>query len=351
MVANRPVQRGTITDLISGLLDKGYTRAAQPVLDAVARSVNSGLIQQRLSELDAEVARLTEAGDKLRPDNPVLRALLADLDDTLAASSRVVDGAAEAVQASGSDAAAKIQRQLALPGMTDAQLRSFGIVWNRPDPAAVARLVDYAGTDAWAAALAKFGDDVLGVVNNQAILGITYGWNPLRTAREIRRVTENLPGYQANNLMRTLQLTSYRDSTAIHQNANIPIIDQVVRIAALDARTCLSCVSQHGDVIWEGERNAGDPVPRVDDHHAGRCTSAVVVKGRTINITSGEEWFANLPEARQRQQASFIASPGKWEAFKAGQVTLRDFRQPYTDPVFGPMMREAALSGALRNAG
>ena len=350
MVANRPVQRGTITDLINGLLDKGYTRAAQPVLDAVARSVNSGLIQQRLNELDAEAARLMEAGEKLRPDNPVLRALLADLEDTLKADARVMDGAAEAVQSTGSDAAGKIQRQLALPGMTDTQLGRIGITWNRPDPAAVARLVDYTGSDAWGALLGKYGDDVWGIVNNQAVLGIVSGWSPLRTAREIRRVTENLPAHQANNLMRTLQLTSYRDSTAIHQNANLPIISQVVRIAALDARTCLSCISQHGDVIWEGERNAGDPVPRVDDHHSGRCTSVVVVKGRSINIQSGEEWFANLPEARQRQQASFVASPGKFAAYQNGEVTLRDFRQPYTDPTFGPMMREASLSGALQNA-
>lgn len=351
MVANRQPRQGTITDLISGLLDKGYTRAAQPVLDAVARSTNSGLIQQRLTELDAEVARLMASGDKLRPDNPVLRALLADLEDTLGTNARVMDGAAETVQATGSDAAGKIQRQLALPGMTDAQLARLGVVWNRPDPAAVAQLVDYANSDAWAATLSKYGDDVFAVVRNQAIIGISNGWSPLRTAREIRRITQSFPAQQANNLMRTLQLTSYRDATAIHQNANLAIIDQVVRIAALDLRTCLSCVSQHGDVIWEGERNAGDPVPRVQDHHSGRCTSVVIVKGRTVNIQSGETWFASLPEARQRQQNSFAASPGKFDAFKSGQVTLRDFRHPYTDDVFGPMMREASLTGALKNAG
>jgi len=350
MVSNqkRPKQ-GTVQDLINGLLDKGYENVARPVLNAVASSVNSGLIQQRLSELDAEVARLIEANEKLTPDNPVLRALLADLEDTMQVNGRVVNGAAEAVQSTGSNAAANIQRQLALPGMTDQQLLKIGIKWNKPDPEAVARLVGYSQSDAWAAALKKYGDDVVGIVNNQAIRGIASGWSPLRTARAVRQMTENMPGYQANSLMRTLQLTSYRDSTAIHQNANVDIISQVIRIAALDNRTCLSCIALHGKVIWNSERDGGSPVTRVDDHYNGRCTSVVQVVGRRdLNIVSGVDWFNNLSEERQQQQASFAASPAKYEAFKKGEVTLTDFVHQHDDPTFGQMVNEASLTGALK---
>lgn len=339
-------RRGTVTDLISGLLDRGYTQTVQPVLDAIGRTTNSGLIQQRLAELNAEAARLAEAGQKLRPDNPVLRALLADLEDVMQVNARLADSAAQPVQQSAINAAGTIQRQLALPGMTDAQLRAIGITWNRPNPEAVARLVGYAQSDAWAAAMNKYGSDVLGIISNQAIRGISLGWNPLRTAREVTRLTQSLPQYQANNLLRTLQLTSYRDATAAHQNANTAIASQVVRIAALDQRTCLSCVAQHGDVIWDSE--SGGPVPRVDDHHQGRCTSVVIVKGRSHNIQSGEDWFNSLPESRQMQQNSFANSPGKFEAFKEGKVTLRDFVHRYNDPTFGAMRREASLAAALR---
>lgn len=350
MVANRQKpKQGTVQDLINGLLDKGYENVARPVLNAVASSVNGGLIQQRLGELDKEVQRLIEAGEKLTPDNPVLRALLADLQDTMEVNGRVVNGAAAAVQQTGSDAAAKIQRQLALPGMTDTQLKQIGIVWNKPDPEAVARLVGYSQSSAWEAALKKYGDDVVGIVNNQAIRGIASGWSPLRTAREIRNMAENMPGYQANTLMRTLQLTSYRDSTAINQQANVDIISQVIRIAALDDRTCLSCVALHGSVLWDSETNAGEPVPRVDDHYNGRCTSVVQVVGRQpFNIVSGPDWFANLSEDRQQQQGGFATSPGKWEAYKAGDVTLQDFVHQHTDPTFGDMLGEASLTDALK---
>lgn len=348
MVANRQTAtKGTLQDLINGLLDKGYNNAAQPVLNAVARSTNSGLIQQRLKELDAEVARLTEAGEKLKPDNAVLRALLADLDDTMKVNGRVVDGAAEAVQQTGMDAAARIQRQLALPGMTDQYLAKIGIVWNKADPEAVAQLIQYAQSPEWANALAKYGTNAVDIVFNQAVRGIAEGWSPSRTAQSIRNLVQNFPGYQANTLMRTLQLTSYRDATAANQNANTGIIDQVIRIAALDDRTCLSCIALHGTVIWDSEADAGSPVDRVDDHWNGRCTSVVKVKGRELNITTGVDWFNNLSTSRQFEQASFTNSPAKFEAFKNGSVTLQDFVHQHTDPTFGDMVREASLTQAL----
>lgn len=343
----RPKQ-GTIQDLINGLLDRGYTREVQPVLNAVARSVNSGLIQTRLDQLDKEVQRLIDAGEKLTPDNPVMRALLADLDDTMKVNARVVDGAAEAVQQTGINAASTIQRQLALPGITDQQLARLGVTWNKPDPAAVAQLVQYSQSDNWANLLAQYGQGIVDTVNNQAIRGIASGWSPLRTARNIRDITENLPASQANTLMRTLQLTSYRDGTAIQQTANQDIASQVIRIAALDARTCLSCIALHGTVIWDSETDAGQPVPRVDDHWNGRCTSVVQVKGRPLNVQTGVDWFNNLSTERQQQQASFADSPGKWQAFQNGDVTLQDFVHQHQDDTFGQMVTEATLSGALK---
>lgn len=350
MVANRqPAPKaGTVQDLINGLLDRGYNREVQPVLRAVAKSVNSGLIEKRLEQLDKEVQRLMEAGEKLTPDNPVLRALLADLTDTMKTNAAVVDGASEAVQQTGINAAATIQRQLALPGMTDQQLSRIGIAWNKPDPAAVARLVQYSQSQEWSNMLAQYGQGIVDVVNNQAIRGIAAGWSPLRTARNIRDITENLPASQANTLLRTLQLTSYRDGTAIQQTANQDIASQVIRIAALDDRTCLSCIALHGTVIWDSEADAGSPVPRVDDHWNGRCTSVVQVKGRTLNVQSGVDWFNNLSATRQQQQASFASSPGKWEAFKNGDVTLQDFVHQHQDDTFGQMVTEASLSGALK---
>ncbi len=348
MAANQP-PRGTVSDLVNKLLDRGYDQTAEPVLRAVASSTNSGLIAQRLTELDAEAARLAEAGQRLTPDNPVLRALLADLEPILNADSVRIDTASEPLQTSGSNAAGVIQRQLALGGTTNAQLARVGVKWNTPDPEAVARLIGYARSDPWAAELAKYGPNIVDIVLNQSIQGIAFGWSPLRSAREIRKITETLPAHQANNLMRTLHLTSYRDSTALHQNANRAIAQQVIRIAALDARTCLSCISQHGDVLWDSERDGGSvPVPRVDDHHSGRCGSVIIVIGFPRTIQSGADWFASLPPERQAQQTSFARSPGKLEAYREGRVVLRDFIHTYQDDTFGRMLRESSLTDALK---
>jgi len=345
MVDNRrmPPQRGTIADVVRSLLDSRYQDTARVVLDAIARSTNSGLIARRLDELDAEARRLAEAGQRLRPDNPMLRAVLADVRDELQAAARLIDGAAEAIERTGIDASGTIQRQLALPGMTDAQLEAIGIRWIAPDPEAIRQLVDYVDSAAWSQTLSQYPDEVVSVIRNQAIRGMAEGWNPLKTAREIARTTGALPQSQANTLMRTLQLTSYRDSTAVHQQANIDLAEQIIRIGTRDLRMCLSCVAQHGDVIWDSRRDAGAPVPRVNDHHNGRCTSVMRVVGRPVSVQSGADWFAGL----SRADRVALAGDANLSALDAGAVSLRDFVHDYTDPVFGEMQREASLRGIL----
>lgn len=343
-------QRGTVNDLISGLLDRGYDQQATPVLRGIASTLTreNGLIQTRLRQLEEHAAELEATGQKLTADDPVLRAFLADLEVTMRGTSTSLDGAGEGIQASGADAAGTVQRQLALPGMTDAQLRAAGIQWNSPDPEAVAQTVNYVQSDSWSNMLrTDYVDLVVQRIQNQAIGGIAQGWSPLRTARVIRDSAETMPLYQANNLMRTLQLTAYRDGTAVHQNANVGIIQNVIRIETLDARTCLSCISLHGQVMWNSQRDAGQAIPRVNDHHQGRGTSVVQVVGRELNIVTGADWFASLPPERQAEQASFQRSPAKLAAYRAGAVTLQDFQQAYSDPTFGDMIREASLKEKL----
>lgn len=343
-------RRGTVNDLVTGLLDRGYDRQAVPVLRGITSTLtrDGGLIQTRLAEVEARAAELDEAGERFSADDPVLRAYVADLETVMRGNSNILDGAGEGLQASGTDAAGTVQRQLALPGFTDVQLRAMGVQWNTPDPEAVAQVVNYVQSDSWSEMLGRdYVDLVVERISNQAIGGIAQGWSPLRTARVLRDSTETMPLYQANNLMRTLQLTSYRDGTGVHQNANVHLARSVIRIETLDARTCLSCISLHGQVMWDSERDAGTPIPRVNDHHQGRGTSVMRVRGRELDIVTGPEWFANLPPERQAEQASFRSSPAKLAAYRAGAVQLEDFQQDYSDPTFGAMIREASLRERL----
>jgi hypothetical protein len=324
-----------LNTLVRDLLDRGYGRAAGATLRAVGVSVTEGIVAQRLRELDAEAARLAAVGERLNSDNPVLRALLADLDTALRRDARRMDADAGQAQAAGIDAAARLTRELALRGIDREVLIAAGVNWQTPDPEAVNALVNYATSTGWADELRRYPARVRDTVFNQALRGMVEGWSAEKTAREVRRVAEGMSVAQANTLLRTLMLHSYRDASAIHARANADILTGQIRIATLDDRTCLACIAEHGTRMAVGER--------VLDHHAGRCVALPEVRGRPRSVQTGEDWFASLDEERARR----VAGDAAYEALRSGRATLRDFVQPYQDRTFGAMIRQASVSNLL----
>ena len=324
-------QIDTLKQLVVRLLDKGYVQAAGQTVTAIARNAEVGVLPVRLQQLDAEAARLAATGEKFSADNPVVRALLADFDDALRRDAALVDGAAGTLQQAGQDAARVLTRELALPGVTPGQLSAVGVSWNTPDPEALARVVELANKPAWQAMQETYQAGIGDVAKNVVVRGIAQGWGPLRAARELRGIVEALPQAQAANLMRTTQLTSYRQAAAANQLANADILEEQIRIATLDGRTCLACVALHGKRYPVGAV--------IDDHYSGRCIGIPVVKGRPRSVTTGEDWLKALPEDRQRA----LMGPSAYAAWAAGEVQLQDFVHRHTDEVFGPMVSEASL--------
>jgi hypothetical protein len=335
----------TVAQTIRRLLDGGYDQVAGRVLEGVTRSVNAdgSIIQTRLAELEAEAEHLTELGMRLRPENAIVRALVADLETVMGRNAGRVDGVADELVLNAVDSAAVITRQLALPNFDPVALRAAGLRWVEPDAEAVAQLVSFVDSPAWGEELAKLGANVPQTVRNQVIAGFAQGMSPARIARILRDTVQTLPRYEADRIMRTTQLQSYRSATAVHQNANVSIIDTVYRMAALDGRTCLACIALSGTVIWNAERDAGSPIPRVDVHHFGRCTSLVQTKGTQRNVPDGVAWFNSLSDDQQLAQMG----NAKYKAFKAGQVELRDFVATRDDAVFDMMIYENSLKGVL----
>lgn len=336
-------------ELISSLLESGYDNATRATVKAILGDNNSGVIARRLDQLTNRANELVAAGAKFTTDDPVFRALYADMDDVLKRNRRLIGQAGAQLQNNGVASASLVNRQLALPGISDAQLARFGVRWNTADPAVINELVGFVEKPAWEAQLGLYGDDVVNVVRNQAITGVAQGWGPRRIANAIIRRVQGLPAAgdigrvagisesTAQNMMRTLQMQSFRGAQTINRMVNADILSEQIRIAALDGRTCLACISLHGDSLPINQR--------IDDHHRGRCTSIPVVKGRPRTVTSGEEWFNSLSPADQlgnRNGASVRAVQG-------GAARLDDFVDPYTDPVFGQMLRESSLSGVLGN--
>lgn len=332
--------RTPTAQLVDDLLNRGYENASRQVLAGIVQELSSGIVNQRLRELEAHATQLQADGERLRADDPVLRALLADLETVQRRNQERIQGAAAGLTAAGVEASSTISRELTFAGTSDNVRNRIGAQWNRPDPQAVAALVDFTQDPAFAEMLSGFGDDVLNRLRLRATFGFTNGWGAVRSAGALRLLAENLPQHQADTIMRTMHLMSYRRGTAATHAANARILQpEAIRIAVLDARTCLTCVALHGRRV-----PLGQPVA---DHWQGRCTVIAQVRGMNRDVQSGADWFNGLPPERQQQQYSFISTPAKYQAFRQGAVTLDDFVAEATDPLFGEMVFEASLKGIL----
>lgn len=340
-------QRRTVTNLIRDMLDEGYADQTEDVLAGIAQSLNSPRLQKRLRELDAEAARLAEHGERLDPDNAVFKQVLAEFENNLEESRLLMLNAGESIQADAADKANALILDL-VPGVDNMQINQ---VWNRPDPNAVVDLLERTNGAAWRAEIGlQMGDDAISIVRNQAIRGIAEGWNPLKTAEEIQRMMDTLPLWMAEKHMRTLHNASWRQATAINQQANADLIETIIRISALDDRACIACVALHGTQLEPGEV--------VLDHHNGRCSSIIILKGmqmptftrvvdgKTVEFTTGPEWFSVLPRNRKVD----IAGPGAVKAIEDNEVRIEDFVGSYDDDVYGRgLPRAKSLTDVLRS--
>lgn len=325
----------TVGELLERLLDRGYTQAVRGVVEAFIRLSDAGALRLRLDQLEARARELDERGVRWQADDPVLRALFAELDVALRGQAALLTtGASQAID-QGVEAAATAVRQMTLGNLSNDTLMRIGIQWNTPDPEAVREIVDVTLRPAWAASMDRFRAGAADAVRSIVIRGVVNGDNPLQLARDIRRAVQEIPLHRANTLMRTAQLHAYRVATAAHQQANAELAQEVIRIGTLDNRICLCCLALHGTRMQPGDV--------VLDHHNGRCTSIMVLRGRPVTVRTGEQWLRAQPEARQRE----LMGKGAFEAWSAGRVQLRDFVQSYSDPVFGDMVRQASLSELL----
>lgn len=326
---------GTIR-MINNLLDAGYNQQAFSVVRSIANNSQTGRLKASLDALDAEADRLIEAGERMAPDNPVLRAVMTDFEDVMVANQVLLNSKDEAVQAVGQRVAEIAVKQTAMAGIPQQAAQQVAAEWLRPSPGAVAELVNYTSSPEWIGKLDRYGRGVPKIVNGMAQRGIISGWNPRRVAREVRRSTNQLPASYANTMMRTLMNTSYRDASAAQRAANGHIVEYHVRIATLDDRTCMACIALDGKVLRNEER--------VHDHHNGRCTSVPKVRGVALPAWEpAQKWFDSQPVEQQERQMG----KAQYAAFRDGAIRWDDMHQPYDDDTFGPMVAQASLKGML----
>ena len=361
----------TLREYINATLDKAYNSAARPMLEQIARLAKGqgSAVQAALSELEAEADRLQEASEPMRADNPALLKVLSVIEAEMVATQSLVSANSPDIEASGQkiapvSVAAKLFGAVTLALIAaginpmTSQKRyedaitstGMGFVW--PDTLDFA--TDYTQSAAWIARMEGWGTGYADIIGKAIRQGLSQGWSPIRTAREARKYAENLPLSAAENITRTLQLTSYREASLNMEVLNGRYIEKKIRVAKLDGRTCLTCIDLHGTELAVGER--------VDDHYRGRCDSILIPVGGSMPATmqadskpgqrnfvpfqTGSEWFAGLSPERQAQQASFLKSPAKLKAYNDG-VPLADFVGDHEDDVFGHQYVEQSLFRAI----
>jgi len=360
----------SINDSVNAALDIEYAKAASKMLQKIGTLTNSQTsdIQRALRDLDDEAARLNEAGERMTRDNAYLEKVLRLLAVAFVAAAALIDDNSTRIEESGQIIApvavtAKIFAQLTKTGGNPVspdklrayirQLDKLGVDWTAPKTLDFAR--KYTESAAWSARMAKWGEGYADLISKSVLDGIDAGWGPKYTAGKLRQLVQTMPKYAAENLTRTLQLTSYREAEVAMESINGGFIIEKVRIATLDERTCLSCIDLHGSIVPKGER--------IDDHFRGRCSSFFRTPGgdpfpsqmqvdstpgnrQFVPFQKGSDWFNSLSPERQAQQRSFAQSPAKFRAFQAG-VSLSSFQGEHTDSVFGNMPIELSLKGAL----
>ena len=345
-----PQQDGiTIARAIRRLDQRGYADESRHVMSAIIRSTNAprGVMQVRLRQLDTEVARLEKAGHALTRSNPVYRQVISDFQTQMQKNSVLMIGAGNDIVQSGARRADAVIRY-GVRNITDPKLyAAFNAQWAAPNPEQISQSLRYVQSGNWADEVNGFVHGSVQAVDDIAVRGLASGWHPLRTARVLRGLVEETQAGAANTLMRTLYLESARKATAVQQTQNRELISRVIRIEALDDRTCMACVALHGTVVWDRQIHGGTPIRSIDEHHNGRGTTITEVQGVSFPIETGDQWFRRQSPQTQRQM--FGTNIG-YEAYRMNAVQLRDFVQPYDGRVFGPMLRQGSVRGALEKA-
>jgi SPP1 gp7 family putative phage head morphogenesis protein len=162
--------------------------------------------------------------------------------------------------------------------------------------------------------------------------GLALGWNPRKLApllEESLDITQS----RAFLISRTEMLRAQRHATRMSYMKNPHLVRGWVWSSACDERTCPSCWTMHGT-----EHKLDEPM---ECHPACRCSQVPLTKsykelGFMVDevvspLPLGEDVFASQPEDVKMK----VLGKAAYEAYKNKEVTLSDFNDYKTNPVWG----------------
>jgi hypothetical protein len=183
--------------------------------------------------------------------------------------------------------------------------------------------------------IAKWAPKAVERIRFAVIEGVQLGYNPRKIAAEIvKAYGGNLT--DALRMTRTTQIWSYREATRANYLANSNVYKGWIWWAALDERTCMSCIAQHGSIHPLTEA--------LDDHYNGRCAMLPYPQGMEVidrlgRDQTGLDWFNKQNEAVQRKQMGTEF----YDAWKAGKFEFSQLSSQVDNKIFGTMHVESTL--------
>lgn len=213
-------------------------------------------------------------------------------------------------------------------------------LWHSLDAAAVeSALGFFAEGSPLVAKLNALAPDGAALIERLLTEAVTMGYNPRKWAGAAARgLGQPLPW--ALNLARTAQLQAYRQATMASYRRNPHIVRGWTWEAAMDSRTCMSCIAMDGTYHSLDED--------LDDHYQGRCSAVPVTASWSelgFDIEEEEEarplardWFAEQPEAVQR---AMFRNNALYEAWRDGRVTWEQLSKETESDVWGRMLVQA----------
>jgi hypothetical protein len=167
---------------------------------------------------------------------------------------------------------------------------------------------------------------------------IVQGQGPADLARTLLGLTDGFAATHVLSLARTEPLRAFRTASLRTYAENADILSGWRWVATLSPATCLACLAMHGTEHSLSEQFFAS-------HVRCRCSPIPIVPGRRAPaLESGQAWFDRQPEAKQRQQMGAAA----YEAYRAGDVTFRDFLGTRHDRDWGPSVYERSLAEIRR---
>lgn len=196
--------------------------------------------------------------------------------------------------------------------------------------------------------LAQLGPDAVESVTTALVEGMAVGRHPNIVARQMQKALGGSAA-RARLIARTEMLRSYRESTRVTYEANDDVVSGWVWHSAKGALTCATCWAMHGTVFEVQEPLGSHPncrcsmVPRTKTWEELGFSG---LKDTNPDIRPGPDDFRVASEATKRA----VLGPGKYEAYKAGDIDLPDLVKTTDHPDWGTNRTVASLKDAKERA-